>query len=217
MNYIKVNSDMMSHDSSMSNKTVYVTSDNPIVIYGLNKAPYSTDGYLQLPTTALGRNYIIACHKTVFESEFLLVGVHDSTEVTIIFPAVLKRSFIEWNGTRYHKNDNLTLTINRFEAVQFKSKGDLIGTHVVANKDIGVYGGNTIEKIGPGAADHLVEMLPSVDKWGKKFVTSPLPERHVGDNFCFLASEDATTITMSGECSGTVKTCKSRGLSRADN
>ncbi|CAG2185566.1 unnamed protein product [Mytilus edulis] len=69
---------------------------------------------------------------------------------------------------------------------------------------VGVLSGNKKAVVGNTgkSRDHLVEMLLPVSSWGKKFVTIPIPERHVGDIFRFLASEDNTQITVHGLIEG---------------
>ena len=48
------------------------------------------------------------------------------------------------------------------------------------------------------AANPVVEQLPSVDTWGKRFVTVPLATRLNGDRFRFLAAHDGTEVRVDG-------------------
>lgn len=41
--------------SSRNNKVILVESDKNIVVYGINKKEYSTDGFLALPTSVIGQ------------------------------------------------------------------------------------------------------------------------------------------------------------------
>jgi len=45
-----------------------------------------------------------------------------------------------------------------------------------------------------GSGDHIVEMIPPVDTWGKEFVTVPLAKRTVGDKFRVIAARDNTQV-----------------------
>lgn len=44
-----------------------------------------------------------------------------------------------------------------------------------------------------GSRDHLVEQLPPVSSYGKKFAMFTTPERTVGDFFKIVASQDNTS------------------------
>jgi len=56
-----------------------------------------------------------------------------------------------------------------------------------------------MSSIGKGTfADHLVEQLIPSDRWGKEFVTAPIPERTVGDVFRLVAKSNGTIINVPG-------------------
>ena len=62
-----------------------------------------------------------------------------------------------------------------------------------------MFSGNIKTSIGKGTfADHLVEQLIPSDRWGKEFVTAPIPERSVGDVFRLVAKSNGTIINVPG-------------------
>ena len=62
-----------------------------------------------------------------------------------------------------------------------------------------MFSGNIKTSIGKGTfADHLVEQLIPSDRWGKEFVTAPIPERSVGDVFRLVSKTDGTIINVPG-------------------
>ena len=65
----------------------------------------------------------------------------------------------------------------RFETFQVydnQQDADFTGAHVVANKPIGVLGGNKkidVPYPGSGTSDHLTEQIPPIETLGKTFYT----------------------------------------------
>jgi hypothetical protein len=54
------------------------------------------------------------------------------------------------------------------------------------------------------SADHLVEQMIPVSMWGTTFFTISTPGRDNGDYFRIIASEDSTTISVSGHSNFTL-------------
>ncbi|XP_033759596.1 IgGFc-binding protein-like [Pecten maximus] len=186
--------------NEMSSKAVWITADDEVVIYGVNKETYSCDAFLGLPTDVLGTEYYaITYYPPSRQCELLIVGVNDSTTVNIRVGSAIGSRYITWGGTNYYSGNTLTVTMNRFDTFQLVTYGDLSGTYITSSKAVSVFSGNRKTNIGSGgSSDHLVEHLTNVDTWGKRFVTVPVPRRTVGDYFKFIASESSTTVTISG-------------------
>ena len=87
----------------------------------------------------------------------------------------------------------------------------MTGTHIQSDKPVAVFSGNQCANIGPGAFDHLVEMLMPVDTWGKTFATVPIPDRTIGDVFRFIGSEHNTTVNITGGISDSFTITKPGG------
>ncbi|OWF44660.1 Hemicentin-1 [Mizuhopecten yessoensis] len=188
------------YGNEMSSKAVFVTADDEVVIYGVNKETYSCDAFLGLPTDVLGTEYYaVTYYPPSRQCELLIVGVNDSTTVNIKVGDAIGSRYITWGGTNYYQGNTLTVTMNRFDTFQLVTYGDLSGTYITSSKAVSVFSGNMKTNIGSGgSSDHLVEHLTNVDTWGKRFVTVPVPRRTVGDYFKFIASESSTQVTISG-------------------
>ncbi|XP_056004586.1 IgGFc-binding protein-like [Ostrea edulis] len=178
---------------------VHVKADDDVVIYAVNKEKYSNDAYLGVPVDVLGTEYYaVTFYPPTQQCELMIVGVEDGTTVTIKFPASMQQS-VTWNGQSYAAGDTLTGTVDRFDTWQLISKGDLTGAYITSDKNVGVISGNKKTRIGSGgSSDHLCEMMIPVGRWGKNYISVPIPARTVGDKFRFIASEAGTTITISG-------------------
>ncbi|KAJ8314516.1 hypothetical protein KUTeg_006666 [Tegillarca granosa] len=184
--------------SRMESKGFLITADDEVVAYGVNKQKYSNDAFLALPTDVLGKEYYaITYYPPYRRAQIMVVGVQDSTSVTIRFSSSSwSKTTDSYGGRTYKSGSTLRISVNRYDTFQIQSPGDLTGAYITSDKPISVFSGNRKTNTGPyGSQDHLVEHLTPVNTWGKKFATVPIPKRSTGDYFKVIASEDATSIS----------------------
>ncbi|CAH1272760.1 FCGBP [Branchiostoma lanceolatum] len=174
-------------------KGVSITSDTEIIVYGVNKESASTDGFLGLPKDVLGKEYFVASYSSSHDSEFGIFGTEDNTDVEITL-----RGVTQYQGVAYSTGSVFSLVLNKFEAIQFQGS-DLTGTRVTSNKPVSLMSGNQCASVPTGNCDHLVEQIPPVDTWGKRFVTVPLADRTGGDIFRIVAARDSTAVSVTGQ------------------
>ncbi|KAK3092135.1 hypothetical protein FSP39_025493 [Pinctada imbricata] len=202
---IKVPQALRHHETELTSKGILIQSDHEIVVYGINKEVYSDDGYLALPTDALGKTYYTANYKTYYYAVFLVVGVQDSTHVSIQLTTDNPVN-VTFKGKHYKGGDWINVTMNRLDSLEIHSVGDLTGTKIVGDKPLSVLSGNkkavVEDGLGGNSRDHLVEHLLPVQSWGKNFATVPIPGRTTGDIFRFIASEGTTVVYVKGEKGG---------------
>ncbi|KAJ8310520.1 hypothetical protein KUTeg_012385 [Tegillarca granosa] len=184
----------------LTNKGIWVIADDEIVIYGVSPETYSNDAFLGLPTDVMGKEYyVVTWWPPEFQCELMVVGINDSTTVNVRLSDALGSSTVTYNGVNYVKGDTITITLNRYQTLQLTSDGDLTGTYITSDKIVSVFSGNKKTKVDSGtSSDHLVEQWPPVFAYGKRFVTVPIPERTTGDKFKFVASENDTHVTITG-------------------
>ncbi len=177
---------------------IHVTSLQDVTVYGLNKSVQASDGFLSLPLDILGTEYQVLGYRNVGVvngNQFLIVGTEDGTVVTIT-PTVTVG--IRTAGVPYN------ITINQGETYLLRDTNglpsDLTGTRISSTEPIGLFGGHQSANIPRGfiSDDHLVEMIPPMTSYGRRFVTVPLATRLNGDYFRVLASEDNTNVTIDG-------------------
>ncbi|KAK3093194.1 hypothetical protein FSP39_012495 [Pinctada imbricata] len=181
------------------NKAIYISASAAIVVYGVNKARYSNDAFLGLPVSVLGVDYYVLAHSpATYQTQILVVGVSNGTSVHVSLPSSMT-GHVDYSSSDYYGGDTIHVTIDRFDTLQLTHDEDLSGSRITSTQPIAVYSGNKKTSIGSGtSSDHLVEMWYPVTKWGKTFLTVPIPERTVGDIFRFVASEAATTVSITG-------------------
>lgn len=186
--------------TQIHHKAILIQADDEIVVYGINREVWSDDAYLALPTDALGKEYYTVSHSPAYYyCEFLIIGVKNNTKVSIHLPSTPGIN-VTFRGVTYHQNQVINVTLDRYHTFEIHSVADLTGTHITADKPVGVLSGNKKTVVGTTgkSRDHLVEMLLPVSAWGKNFATVPIPERHVGDMFRIVASQDNTHVNVSG-------------------
>ncbi|HSS19125.1 MAG TPA: PKD domain-containing protein [Pyrinomonadaceae bacterium] len=190
----------------VDNKGIHVTAQKDVAVYGLNYHTFTTEGYLGLPVDVLGTEYITLGYKnggSIAGTLFSLVATANNTVVDIT-PSVDTHQFIngvdtivQRAGVTYRINLNQGET---YQLVNTANSGDLSGSSISANNPIAVFGGHNCANVPANfvACNHLVEQLPSIDKWGTNFLTVPLAVRTAGDTFRVIASRDNTHVSVNG-------------------
>ncbi|MFT5820544.1 MAG: hypothetical protein ACI8ZM_001787 [Crocinitomix sp.] len=172
---------------------VYITADDTISVYAINRTGASDDATMVKPKKALGFNYYVSAWKEDSPmddlSEFIIVSTADETTVNITDPA----------------GDVSTVTLNEGELYQYQSSSQLTGTLIesVCNPDgksfpIAVFSGARATVVGSvGSRDHIVSQMYPIEDWGTSFNMAPLP--YAEDHFLYvIASEDGTIVTING-------------------
>lgn len=200
----------MPTSEGLFNMGLKVTSDVPISVYALNKRQFSADAAVILPTTALGKEYFVTAHAepaqdiiaSSREAVMLIVAVQDDTQVEIT-PSV------DTDGGK-PADVPFTITLDAGETYQIKGADrvlDLSGTYVRSIstnsddcKNVAVFGGNVFTNVGGcgDARDHLLEQMFPISTWGENFLFVPYETRRFGDYIKIIASEDNTTVDISG-------------------
>lgn len=182
-----------------SHKAVHIISSDEIVVFGINEAHHSTDGFLGIPVDVLGTQYFVpsfySALYTFCKSAIVIVGTKDRTTLQIKIKST-NGGNIYLDSKMFGNNDWLNTTISRFEVLQLQCRGDLTGTFVQSSQKISVFGGSTVTNIGTGPTrDHMEEHIPPVNVWGKRFAIRPVPDTNP-NVIRVLASEDDTMITI---------------------
>jgi len=188
---------------SIQPKGIHIVSKQEVAVFGLSHIPYSTDGFVALPTDVLGTEYTIQAYKNVLTgipelngTQFAVLATEDQTKVTIT-PAAATATHAA--GAAFD------IVLNKGEAYQLRSHAnapaDLTGSSVVADKAIAVFSGHSCAFINSPSllfCDYIVEEQLPVQSAGTSFLAIPLEDRFQGDTFRFLAVEDGTTVSVNG-------------------
>lgn len=148
------------------NTGIHITSNDSISVFAVNNLVNSTDATVILPKPALGTNqrYVISTFDANSgNSEFLVVGTEDDTEIRIELPTgqVLRRS------------------LDAGETYLYQSNSDLTGTVINPTdpcKVIAVFAGVecvTIPSPACSRCDHIVAQQYPVNTWDREYLVTP--------------------------------------------
>ncbi|MFA7327107.1 MAG: T9SS type A sorting domain-containing protein [Candidatus Kapaibacterium sp.] len=197
------------------NNGIKITSDFPVSVYCLNSKFASSEGYMALPIKSWGKEYI---HNSFYDfaeiigrdwgGGFVVLAKEDNTElhINIRDGANGVSGFGETTGGQQH-GDIVTKTLNAGDIYVVQGSGktrgifDLSGSVIIADKPIGLISyhnramiPSTIVQTG---RDHLIEMLPPTQAWGKEYFSVELDRgADKGDYFRVIAGEDNVTFNI---------------------
>src|SRR6185503_599462 len=174
--------DLADANDIVQTNAVHVVASQPVAVYGLNYVRYSSDGYLALATSTLGKAYRVQAYRNVFRdapeiagSQFAVVATVDGTTVTIVPSSDV---CFHAGGIPYN------ITMMRGQTYQLRQTNsipdDISGALVVADQPIAVFGSHACASIPDTNVffcDHLVEQLLPTDMWGTNFLTVTLTNR----------------------------------------
>jgi hypothetical protein len=193
-------------------KSVFISSDVPIVVYVLNTLLRSTDSYAAIPIRHLGTQYYSINRPTDYYlpnnrdrtatiprvGEFMIMASEDDTRVTITPAATTSRM-----GISARTPFSISLDRGDCYLVQARATGhgrdDLTGSSISSTKPVAVISGHMRSSIPlsmSSSKDHLVEQLTPADKWGRAYVTAPLAMSNRPDMFRIMASLPGQTIRL---------------------
>ncbi len=196
------------NSDAVESRGIHVTSQAPVSVYVLDFVPTASDGYMALPTTALGTEYVTVngtnstnARGAATGSEFAVVATQDATTITI---SASQRVDNRAARTPYQivLNQGQTYQLIAFDSsshVLNDLTGTLSGSIITSDKPVAVVSGHLCGNVpqGVAACNLLEEQLPPTNLWGTNFVTMPLATRRTnGDWFVMVASQDQTQLKI---------------------
>lgn len=189
-------------DQVYRGRAVHIQADAPVIVYGMNRTSYTSDGMLALPVNALGREYVAASYSAVIgvtqelPSQLMVIAPYDSTVVTISQPMATPN---------HTAGEKVTVTLNSgdvYSAMTLGYGGDMSGALITATKPVAVTAGQNCtyvpNQINYCCCDHLTEMLLPVESWGRHYQAVPFQTRKKGDFYRIFAGADTTAVHING-------------------
>lgn len=200
-----------------------VTANDDVTVYGLNQAQYTSDAFLALPVTSLGREYMVLAYKSDARgllfmpnsrdevstpSQFAVIATRNNTEIRILpSAATLVSGSTAAQVIRLNEGEVYLVQADPRVA---NGLADLSGTRIIASEPIAVFAGHqrtTLPvELRPNlwTRDHLVEQLPGLETWGRSAFLTPLlrarDEIGIGsDLFRIIAAFDSTRVFINGQ------------------
>lgn len=190
-------------------KSFTITSAEPISVYCFSSKTHTSDGYLALPVSSWGTEYVTAnyfvdhysdtsivpdeCMIHPRGGEFAIISAEDGTEVTVTTTA----------DTRSNQRAGVPITrrMAKGEIWMIEDGGtvrggsDITGSTIRSTKPVGVLSGHvrTGVQYWFDSKDHLIEMLPPVKDFGKRHILVPFGGRGGGDLVRVISSVPGQT------------------------
>ena len=196
-----------------TDKAIHIWSDNAdLNVYFMSRNDFTSDGTVVLPSYSYGKEYVVAAATALYvsaavdlPSEFIVIATKDSTVITITPSQDIRKEGLP-TEVKYPKNIPFDTTLNKGECIQYQTTQsqdlpwDLSGTKISSNQPIAVVGASACPFLPADPyCDHVVEMIPPVDTWGKTYYSAQFAGRKWGgDSFLLIASKASQTIYRNG-------------------
>ncbi|MEY5131361.1 MAG: hypothetical protein RL734_1428 [Bacteroidota bacterium] len=187
---------------------VHVKSKAPIIVYGMTRYQYTSDGFLAIPVSVFGTEYVVASYPqyaaagSTYELPSLsnIVAAYDDTEITFTMGGTSGSKTT--GGLR--KGQKATFSMNKGDVVCFANNGaagDVAGSLVKSNKPVGVISGNQCANVPSGvyACDYMSEMELPTFTWGKEYHVTPIFGRQKAPVIRIFAKEKDTKVYRDGQ------------------
>jgi len=165
---------------------IHIVADHDVNVYGLNRAQYTTDAFLGLPTSSVGTRYRLVDYNSFRGGLMSVVATEDDTTISIVPDAATEVS-------------PFTVTLSQGQVFEWEesSTETLTGTVVTSDKPVSVFAGNRCSDVPVdySACNHVIEQMLPTNTWGRTFVTYPLRGR-TADTFRVVADVDGTQVTV---------------------
>ena len=203
-NVVAIPDSLMMSGSDRQPFGIRVQATGNIGVFAMNRIPGSCDGLMALPVSSLGKSYFAMCYYPArLKTQIAIVGSEASTVVTITLPTKHGVNDVLVPGDPNPKfgGQTFTVNVNAYEVVQLQSAGDLTGTRVESDKNIGLISGNVDTHVRLANTDqvdtsHLAEQMLPLDTWGKTYYIVPFPGRAQGDLIRMVVKEASTQVTV---------------------
>lgn len=196
---------------AVRNNAVRVAAPEEVVVYLVNRAPFTSDAGMALPIDALGTSYIVTTMRGSAivgqdRSQFLVIAAFDDTTVTITPKATVR---IPAPGTNAPPNVPFQVILQRgqgFRAEALSAGADLSGTLVESDRPIAMLNGNLCTNVPSNRAfcDHIFEVGHPLRSWGNSALVANLPNRTGGSVYRVMASVDGTEVSLDGVVQATL-------------
>ena len=178
--------------TGIEKKGIEIKSTTEIAVIGANYVYRTSDAFLALPTTTLGKTYVVATRLNSGLSSsvvnFGIISQRDGTQVTITLKT---KGYFYYHNSTYTSGQSFATTLAKLETFHLMHNNDLSGTIITSSYPAAVVSGSPCENIGAGYCDHLVSFLLPAKKWGKQYILVPaIDSKSTGDFYRVFASQE---------------------------
>ena len=135
------------------------TMDISVTCLDYRGRKYGGDGYLALPTYALGIIYVVASYQPHDGNSRAKIGIIAENDETNVLIKLNKNAIIVYNGISYDYGSPFHISLGKLQSVQLESQSDLSGTIIFSSKPISVISSVDFASPGSGNIDKLDSFL----------------------------------------------------------
>ncbi|MCK5742677.1 MAG: choice-of-anchor D domain-containing protein [Chlorobi bacterium] len=215
--YTKMGPDRPLVEEVISGGALHVTANDPIIVYGMTRIIYASEGFLAIPVSSFGKEYISNTWNDPSPFNYIMgswtniVTAYDKTTIRY------KMGGEDWSETSGGLVPGKTkvFNMNAGDVVAigtFSKHGDVTGSVTTGNKPFGVLSGCGCAFIPTGvwACDMIVSMELPTNTWGTEYHVTKIRERKKASYMKVLSKEGSTTIYRDGLALGYIP--KSGGI-----
>lgn len=169
----------ISRGSRQQYSGIAVSASQDVTVHGFHNTILARDdGFLALPVQALGTKYTVITprqrkKRPHEKSEVAIVAAYDNTTVFIRTPVS-----VTFAGHDYAYHSMITAHLQQAEVVQLQSQFDLSGMMISSEHPVAVLSGSSCGYTMYDGSDQkscrfMVEQLPPINSWGKRFLVTP--------------------------------------------
>ncbi|MEJ5287640.1 MAG: IgGFc-binding protein, partial [Bacteroidota bacterium] len=210
--YVKGGRDPEVPDQVWIGAGIHIYADDPIVVYCIVRYHWTSDGFLAIPVSSLGKEYIVAGHPVdpMFRATWNyklpntcgIVAAYDQTKVRF----TLGGNSLTKTAGGLRPGQTVEKILNKGDVFMVSTEGDasdLTGSRVVATKPVAVVTGNMCNNIPVGNqwCDYTVEMDLPTFTWGTDYHIPDvgiIPKRAFPSLLRIFAKEKNTTLYRDG-------------------
>jgi hypothetical protein len=207
-------------EGNWQGRAIKISSDAPIVCYGLARFQATSDGYMALPVSSYGKEYQVASAPNAFggwgggyelSSFTSIVGAYSNTRVTFTLGGCANCYALKEDGSYLYSGKTITRTLNEGDVwliPGIDANSDLTGSKIKADKPVAVFSGNQCAQIPTDikSCDYIIEQELPIFTWGKTYLVSPIFGRKKYSIVKIFAAEPDTEVSINGVPTYTIKT-----------
>src|SRR3989339_291312 len=193
---------------------IHVYAPQPIIVYGATRDQYTSDSYLALPKSSLGKEYVVAswCDISDFGVQYLpgytgIVSPFDNNKVRFTMGGTSgsrTAGGLEPGETRNYtlwKGDVLLIST-------FGQRADISGSRIRATKPVSVLSSNFCAYVPENTpyCDYMSEYELPTNTWGTEYHYTPIAGRLKNSIIKIFTKEAGTSIYLDRQHIATLRT-----------
>ena len=180
----------------LSHKSVRISSNSDITVVTSNIKPFTGDSSVILPTSNLGREYVVFTPIPDKNPALVAIVNGDGDNVVEILP--FADMSVEGMG-HWKRGKKITLQLKPNEVYQFMSRHTFTGTRILSTQPLAVLVGNQCARI-TGSCEHVYEQLIPTTSFSNHFLIPGMTNNNYQRDLAYVvAADDDTDVTISNQ------------------